>query len=321
MAEHHLHWSHGTASVLTTAAMLASCQFTLKSGPFSPFARAPWLGQVQDAALSGHLRVLGGDFVGLPFGKGRAAAQVPAEWQMIGTGQTEGPVHGPAADQDWDTLDATDTAITLGLHFPASSPVLRVERRIAAQPNESAIDFTFTIFARQSASLPVGLHPILRLPDLPGRLHLSADFDFGMVHPGYGGQIFPSLTAIPQPGGLLDLSQVRLSPARELNVQLCGMRGPLRATYLDEGAGVELDWNRTLLPSLQIWHTDRGIGGAPWHNAYRGLGVEPIASAFDLGTRVSCGPNPINARGIATALQIDPAAPTVITHSIRAFAP
>ena len=83
---------------------------------------------------------------------------------------------------------------------------------------------------------------------------------------------------------------------------------------------MELGWDHSLLPSLQIWHTDRGIGGAPWHQQYRGLGMELIALAFELDTGVSCGPNPINAHGVATAIRIDPTATVTIRHSIRAFA-
>ena len=97
------------------------------------------------------------------------------------------------------------------------------------------------------------------------------------------------------------------------------MLGPLRAVYLDDGVGLEIDWDRNLLPSLQIWHTDGGISGAPWHNAFRGIGLEPVASAFDLDSSVSCAPNPINARGVATAIQIDPVAPVTIRHIFQAF--
>ena len=85
-----------------------------------------------------------------------------------------------------------------------------------------------------------------------------------------------------------------------------------KSNPLDEGVGLEIDWDRNLLPSLQIWHTDGGISGAPWHNAYRGIGLEPVAS-------VSCAPNPINARGVATAIQIDPLDSVTIRHSFRAF--
>ena len=320
MTAYRLKWPFGEATVLTTAAMLADCRFSLGNACFAPFARAPWMGSVDDLSISGHLRELGGDFVCLPFGIARAMANAPPDWATLLTKAAPGPIHGPVADLDWTVTSASDSAITLALDYPDTSPVLRVERDIAVRPSAPALKFAFRIYARTKAAISVGLHPILRLPDLPGRLHLSADFDFGMVHPGYGGQLFHALNTVPRPGGAVDLSHVPLAPRTDLNVQLCGMRGPLRATYLDEGAGVELDWDRSLLPSLQIWHTDGGIGGAPWHGTYRGIGVEPVASAFDLGPVVSCGPNPINARGIATEIQINPAAPVTIRHSIRAFA-
>jgi hypothetical protein len=320
MTAHRLSWTHGNATVLTTAAMLADCRFDLGQTSFSPFAKAPWMGTLADRAISGHLRELGGDFVCLPFGMGRAMPNAPADWVPLLTHADPGPIHGPASDLDWTVQAANDIAITLTLDYPGTSPVLRVERTIAVRPDAPALDFTFRIFARHRAAISTGLHPILRLPDLPGRLHLSAEFDFGMVHPGYGGQVFDRLGAIPRPSGTVDLSRVPLDPRSDLNVQLCGMRSPLRATYPDEGAEVELDWDRSLLPSLQIWHTDGGIKAPPFGGIYRGIGLEPVASAFDLGADVSCGPNPINARGIATQIQIDPAAPVTIRHSIRAFA-
>ncbi len=319
MGAHHLHWSHGQATVLTTAAMLAECCFTLPSGSFSPFARAPWFGSLNDPKISGHLRELGGDFACLPFGIGREAADPPPDWAPLLTQKGEGPIHGPAADEDWQILAASASAITLGLHYPEHSPVLRVERTVATHPGEPRLDCELRIFARSKAAISVGLHPILRLPNRPGRLHITANFDFGLTHPGYRGHEFMSLDQVRNRHGLVDLSHVPLVPQTDINAQLCGMRGPLRAIYLDEGAGLEIDWDRSLLPSLQIWHTDGGKSDAPWHNAYRGIGLEPIASAFDLDTTVSCAPNPITQRGVATAIQLDPATPVTIWHSFRAF--
>ena len=131
MTANQLHWSHGEATVLTTAAMLAECRFILPSGPLAPFARAPWLGTVTDRARSGQLRVLGGDFVGLPFGMGREVRDAPPVWAAVLVGPTTGPIHGPAADRDWDAASASDMVITLTLDYPETSPVLRVERVIA----------------------------------------------------------------------------------------------------------------------------------------------------------------------------------------------
>ena len=319
MGAHRLHWSHGQATVLTTAAMLAECQFALPSGNFSPFASAPWIGSIDDPKIPGHLRELGGDFVCLPFGIGREVPNSSDNWKPLLTGATTGPIHGPAADEEWQVLDVSAGAITLGLYYPETSPVLRVERTVAGRDGEATLNCAFRIFARRRVAISAGLHPILRLPDKSGRLHIDANFAFGLTHPAYGGAEFSQLDTVRGPVGIVDLSHVPLPPRTDINAQLCGMFGPLRATYLDEGAGLEIDWDRTLLPSLQIWHTDRGIGGAPWHNAYRGIGLEPVASAFDLDSSVSCAPNPINARGVATAIQIDPVAPITIRHIFRAF--
>ena len=324
MTELALHWSQGSAHVLTTAAMLADCTFLLPSGPFAPFARAPWMGTVSDPAISGHLRELGGDFVCQPFGRGRDIPTAPPDWAGLLTTDEGGMIHGPAADAEWTVESATATAVTLSLPYPDASPVLRLVRTISARDGAPALDMTLTIHARRAARVSVGLHPILRLPDRPGGLHLSADFAFGLVHPGQTpagvAQDFASLAQVPRAGGIMDMAHVPVSPQTDLNVQLCGMRGPLVARWLDEGAGVVIDWDHALLPSLQIWHTDRGIGGAPWHHAYRGIGLEPVCAAFDLGDRVAAAPNPINARGVATALAITPEVPVTVRYSIAAFA-
>ncbi|HEY0855003.1 MAG TPA: hypothetical protein VGD86_09260, partial [Devosia sp.] len=118
----------------------------------------------------------------------------------------------------------------------------------------------------------------------------------------------------------VDMSHVPLTPRSDFNVQLCGVTSPLTGTYLDEGAGYELDWDRSLLPTLMFWHTDGGIGGEPWNNQFRALGCEPLAAAFDFHTDVSTGPNPINTRGVKTWIDIDPARPVEIRHAIRTFA-
>ncbi len=45
-----------------------------------------------------------------------------------------------------------------------------------------------------------------------------------------------------------------------------------------------------------LWISDRALQEAPWNGRYRGLGVEPVAAAFDFGEAASAGPNPIARR-------------------------
>jgi hypothetical protein len=316
-----LQWSHGEAVVLTTAAVLADCRFDLPAGPFRPYARAPWMGTVDDPAIIGHLRELGGDFACVPFGTGPADPVGPPEWASLMSDPPYRPVHGLAGDEEWQLVSYSRSSVTLALPYPQTSIVERLERTVTGRDGAAALDSWLTIYPRRSGKLSVGLHPILRLPEQPGRLKLQADFAFGLVHPRFvqagQQQEFAELNAVPFDGKVIDISHVPVGRPN-VSVQLCGMKGPLRAVFLDEGAELELDWDRDILPSLQIWCTDRGIQGAPWQGQYRGIGVEPIASAFDLHTALSARENPINRRGIPTAVELVSGIPLVIRHSVLA---
>lgn len=320
---HRLRWSHGDATIVTTSAMLTDATFNLPNGPFKPFARAPWVGTVSDPSIVGHLRVLAGDFVGLPFGTGGRQAPNLPEWSALMSQSANGTIHGPAAHEEWTIVSADDRSITLSLDYEPHSAVRRVERTITARDGSPALDFSMRIFARHKASMSAGLHPNFRLPQHAGRLELKVDFQFGLTHPGQTAvgdpQEFTSLASVPMNGRRVDMGHIPLTPRTDKNIQLCGVTSPLTGTYLDEGAGFELDWDRDLLPTLMFWHTDGGIGGEPWRNQFRAIGLEPLASAFDLHTDVSTGPNPINKRGIRTSIDIDPAKPVEIRHSVRAF--
>lgn len=323
MQSHQLRWSHGEATIVTTSAMLTDATFKLPNGPFRPFARAPWVGRIDDPSITGHLRVLAGDFVGLPFGTGGRSAPTLPEWSSLMTQPANGTIHGPAAHDDWTIVSGDERSVTLSLDYEAHSVVRKVERIITAREGEPALDFVLRIHARHKAPISAGLHPNFRLPEQPGRLELKLGFQFGLTHPGQtapgDSQEFRSLDAVPKDGGHVDMSHIPLSPRTDRNVQLCGVTTPLTGIYLDEGAGFELDWDRDLLPTLMMWHTDGGITGEPWNGQFRAIGLEPLAAAFDLHTDVSTGPNPINKRGIKTWVDLDPAQPLEIRHSIRGF--
>lgn len=79
-----------------------------------------------------------------------------------------------------------------------------------------------------------------------------------------------------------------------------------------------LDWDRDILPSLMLWISDRGAEDPPFNGRYRGLGVEPLAAAFDLADAISTAPNPLNRRGLRTAVEITPQAPVCINYSVTA---
>lgn len=328
MSRHAIEWSHGSATVETTAAMLDHCVFLVDGVPFSPLARAPWLDEGEAPAdLPGHLRRLAGEFVCLPFGEGGPACEVAVGWEDLIGGVANVPSHGPAGDEEWERVEQRAGGITLRLRYPEGHLIDFLERRIDGVEGEPALALSLRIVARRDGATSLGLHPIVRLPEEPGALALSADFAFGLTYPALlapgvartrSGSTFDSLDAIPGVTGPVDLSRLPLdSPAEEV-VLLCGARGPVTVQFREERMLLEVDWDRDILPSAQLWLSDRALQEAPWGGRYRGLGIEPIAAAFDLADEVSTAVNPITDRGVATAVELREGHPLVIDYRLTA---
>jgi len=319
-------WSHGSAEVLSTAGMLYRCVFTVDGVPFEPLARADWAG-TRLTGYPGHLRELGGEFVCLPFGDGGISDGVVTEWRGIDLSTQNQVSHGPAADQEWEIVEARDEGVTLRLEYPSDSPVKWIERRIDGVDGEAAIYLSLTVAARRAARVSVGLHPIVRLPDRPGALRVTTTFITGLTYPAtlppgsaraVPGKRFSLLAEVPVEGGVEDFGLLPFDAPAEEVVQLCGVDGPITAEFLDEGASLVIDWDHDLLPSAQLWISDSLVQESPWFGRYRGLGIEAIASAFDFAEDVSIGRNPISDSGIATSIAITPALPVVISYSLKA---
>ncbi len=321
MSTHTFAWSHGRAEVVTTAGMLSRCEFLLGDDLFSPFAQASWAPD-DHPQLPGHLRVLGAEFVCLPFGEGGAVSRPAEGWKTIGELAPNAPGHGRSADAEWDVVEEHSGGITLRLEYPEPHDIASIERRIDGIPGVAGLSLSLTITARRPIRTSLGLHPILRLPPDPRSLQIDAGFGFGMTYPAdivagstraERGAVFAELSAVPlertEGEATDDFSSLPFDAPTEEVVQLCGVTRPIVVHYLNEGASLTIEWDRDLLPSAQLWISDRALEGSPWNRTYRGLGVEPIASAFDLAEGASVRPNPINARGVATAVDLMPGLP------------
>src|SRR3546814_11606401 len=104
--------------------------------------------------------------------------------------------------------------------------------------------------------------------------------------PTLPGQEFRDLAAVPAPGGAVDLTRLPLAAPAEDVVQLLGMAGPVRAVNGEAGFALTLDWDRDLLPSCQIWISDRALPRFPWRGWFAGPGNGTPARAFGCAPRV-----------------------------------
>ena len=77
----------------------------------------------------GHLRRLGGEFFCLPFGGGGTVRDPVAGWESLTTAPPNEPMHGPAANADWQIIAHDRHCVSLALDLPDDYPVSRIERR------------------------------------------------------------------------------------------------------------------------------------------------------------------------------------------------
>lgn len=318
-------WAHGRLTLNRLGAMLAPVVFTAPGQPdFSPMQIAPWHAEPVGAAQVGLMRGLRGDWPCVPFGRTDRPVDLPAGWSARTPHDDWG--HGYSAHHDWDWLAIDDPlTLTLTIALPDADPIARLTRTVRARPDATVVDLGLCIEARVPCTLPVALHPTLRLdagrvaldlpahgpgltypvPAEPGRSRLAPD------------QRFDRLDAVPTTDGPpADLTRFPQPQESEDLLQLIALGGPVTARYLDCGWALELDWDRALLPDLMLWVSHRGRLYPPWNGRHLALGVEPVCGVFDLG-RVAAPPadHPLSAR---TGLALTPGQPLVVRSRFSA---
>lgn len=77
-----------------------------------------------------------------------------------------------------------------------------------------------------------------------------------------------------------------------------------------------LGWDAKVLPSAFVQVSNCGKRYYPWNGAHASVTVSPSVSAFDLGTVVSTGDNPLKKRGYSTSVDLTENVPFSYTYSI-----
>ena len=274
-----LTWDRGRAEIFALGASLHNLTFTMRDGSsVQPLAEAPWRGDPQvttDPEIPPHLKALGGEWPCVPFG----------------TTEVDPSHHGHGSDNLWQMDEHTAEAVTLSIEYPEEHPIARLERRIRGVRGAPAVELELSVLARRDCRLPVGLHPIFRLPESGQRIHVDPGaFQSGHTfprtfEPGVSrlavDDRFSSLAAVPLAGG--GTADVSCAPAalREEILLMIGTAGQVTVSYPDDGYAITLDWNAEDLPALVVWLSNCGRAAAPWHNRFRGIGIEPVAAYFD----------------------------------------
>lgn len=307
-----LAWAHGVVSVESLGGMLGPTVFVLPNGQqVSPFQIAPWAAEPGGEELPGILRRLRGEWPCVPFGSDSDRPS-SGDWP----GSTAAPTvdaspHGFSANHEWTIEPAGADRLSLAIAYPEAHPIERLERRIIPDSGAAALDFELTIVARRDCLLPIGLHPVMRLPALAGAFEIELPVASpAMTFPGEvdssaifaPGQYAESWRAVRlRDGTIRDPSRLPFAEDTEDLLQLLSPGGTVSLWNRAEGYRTRLSWNTDHFPSLMFWFSNRGRKMPPWSGRHLALGVEPVCSAFDLGPQISAAANPVSARGTRTA--------------------
>lgn len=312
----HLRSAALRGAVETTGAMLGPVDFRLGDRWVQPFAVAPWSDDPADrlAGLPPMLRRLRGEWPCVPFGGTGTPKDLPGNW----TGSAYPPWHrhdhGYGSNHDWVVDAASNDAATLSITYPDDHPVSRLERRIAFHPTEPRIDLELTILAREDVFMPVGLHPVFRLPTTPGSAQLELTtaarlWSFPVdVEPGKSAAAPDQRNVtveqlLSHGGGTLDVKTLPLAGESEDLLLATGTEGRAVLHNREEDYAVTLSWNDADLPSCGLWLSNRGRAFYPWNGRFCAIGIEPVAAPFDLGPPFAAD-NPLSRGGHKTGVAL-----------------
>ncbi|WP_155638263.1 hypothetical protein [Burkholderia cepacia] len=318
-----IEWSHGRGSVQALGGMLGPVWFRIPDDRLvQPFAVFPWAIEKTppgESPLTGLMASGCGEWPCVPFGIGAAPAD--SEWCP--------PIHGEPAHHAWTRVDdgRDSSRVVLAFRCGAEGPIESLERQIVGVPGEAAIHCKLVVHVRRPCSLPIGIHPTLRVPTRPQALSLLPEhFEFAITYPQEvepgadalaSGAIFSDLSNAPaRHGGTIDLTAFPLLKTTESLVQLCGTDGRVGVVNHEEGYHLNITWSSAQLPSCVLWVSNGGRRTWPWNGRHFALGVEPVCAAFDLGVTASNGRNPISDRGVPTAMKLRPDVPTTIEYRV-----
>ncbi len=316
-----LQWDKGRVGLAPLGAMLSDLTFDLADGrQIAPLHAAPWLGQDLPNDVPPIMKGLQGEWPCVPFGIAPQGA-LAGEWDTIERTPDAWP-HGFSSNNLWDVSEDGPQQLIARIAYPETDPVERLTRRVAGVDGKAAIELELGIEMRRAAPLPIGLHPIFRLPKAVGQARLRpSDYDQVICYPG-DTEATPAISR-DAPFRFEDLTELGFDPLAlpypgqsETILLLKGSKGQFSLDNLAEQYRVTLTWDAEVFPSLLLWISNGGRQAAPWNGRHWALGVEPICSAFDLGNSISAADNPLTRLGAKTAVDLSPDQPFTTRYSI-----
>ena len=301
-----LRWDKGHARMVPVGAMLTDLNLQLPDGRMvAPLHKAPWLGEALPDDVPPLLTGLQGEWPCVPFGSSPEGS-LAGDWAVSSPPPDPWP-HGFAAHHAWQISSNGPSEAQAEILYPDGDPVHHLTRRVCGVAGSARVEIDLEIHMRRASTLPVGVHPVFRLPDRVGAARICPGrYERVYCYPGdTGGRPAFSASGPFRFDTLTDLDfdplNLPYASRSETLLLLSGTDGSFALENRAEQYRLTLDWDARAFPSLMLWISNGGRLAHPWSGRHRALGVEPICSAFDLGSVISGEDNPLVRMGIKTA--------------------
>ncbi|MEP2889719.1 hypothetical protein [Tateyamaria sp.] len=310
-----LRWDRGSAKVMAMGALLTDVLFELPDRRLvSPLHKAPWLGKDLPPDTPPLLAHLQGEWPCVPFG---APPEAPLDgaWRGLQPKPVRWP-HGYGANHPWILAQDSPNMVTARIDYPNNSPIASLSRQVRGRPGEAALDITLEIRVRCATQVPVGLHPVFRLPEAVGAARLILG-RHGKIwsYPSDSGGVSafeyrePVATFEDLANGAFDPLNLPYRAASETLLLLADAEGQVSLQNNAENYRATLTWDAEALPSLMLWISNMGRQSTPWQGQHLALGLEPVCAPFDLGQAMIGPETPLAKAGTKTAVSIHPDTP------------
>lgn len=298
-------WDQGRGRISPIGAMLTDLEFSLPDGrSVRPLHKAPWLGEALPLANETPplLANLQGEWPCVPFGMA-PGPHLSGDWASYSPPPDRWP-HGFGSNHAWECANVSASCVSARINYPEGDAVRCLSRRVTGVTGRSAVDIELRIEMRREANLPIGLHPVFRLPEKPGRARLClGSYDGVFTYPGDtgGNPAHSQPTAFRFEDADFDFLSLPYEEPSETLLLISGIDGCAALENQDEGYRASLKWDSADFPSLMLWISNRGRQSTPWNGRHLAIGIEPICSAFDFGQSISTADNPLKKAGLRTA--------------------
>lgn len=295
-------------------------EFVLDGKRVAPFYSHPWPDD-DKAGLTGFLK---GDFFCAPFGI-RPQSTIDG-YESTDSSSEKEYAHGYSSNGKWMQTESSDDKAIITLQYK-ESVISRVDREVSFLEERSGISFKNSVFVDGDTNLPIGAHPIFKLPERTGAAKLVLPkckkiYTYPIKTDETSilktNQAVDDITKMPMANGeSIDMTHLPLEFETEEVIMIAGVEdGRVCLENHDEGYRAVLEFEVDKIPNILLWVSNHGRQFEPWNGRNLCLGIEPIASAFDFGTDISRSNNALSEQGVKTCVHISKDTPFKFSYRI-----